>query len=514
MSGLLAQISSQVNVLSEAEGPIASPEVSWMLLAPFIAPFVGAMLCMMVGALVPRRIAMGVGAWISTLTVAVSGVFVVIGWRGDAKAGVSTVGGAVAIDRFSLFAASLVLLAVLLVTWLQVGYLRREELSSPEPFALLLLAATGAVLMGAANDLIVLFVALEIMSLATYVMVAMHRRRASSQEAGIKYFILGGFASAVLLYGIAMVYGSTGSTRLLKITAFLATNFLAHNGMLLAGLALMLVGFAFKVGAVPFHLWTPDVYQGAPSPVTAFMASAIKVGAFAALIRVFVVGFGTYVDQWRPLVITLGVASVVVGAIAAISQTNVKRMLAFSSIGHAGFMLIGVALGSEAGTSAVMFYLGAYVLMAIGSFALVSVLGRRGDGGHRLADYAGLGKAQPGLAFAFAVFLFAQAGTPFTVGFLAKFEVIGAAVNQRFYWLAAIAMLSAVVSAFLYLRIIVAMYFQDVSEPWQRVAVPRLTAVVVGLCLFGTVVLGVMPRPLQLLTDDAHPELVAVSQTP
>src|SRR5205814_6594779 len=241
-----------------------------------------------------------------------------------------------------VFVQSVILVATLLALLLSGGYLRRENLESPEYFALMLCSATGMMLMASANDLITIFLALEILSIALYVLAAFDRRRLSSQEAGLKYFLLGSFSSAVFLYGIALVYGATGTTNLTGIARFLAKVVLLHDGVLFVGLAFLLVGLGFKVAAAPFHMWTPDVYQGAPSPVTAFMAAATKAAAFAAILRVFVGAFGVYRVDWRPAVWVLAVASLVVGTVAAVVQTDVKRMLAYSSISHAGYVLIGV----------------------------------------------------------------------------------------------------------------------------------------------------------------------------
>ncbi len=270
--------------------------------------------------------------------------------------------------------------AVILTALIADDYLRREGLDGPELSILVLLSASGGVIMASANDLIVMFLGLEILSIAVYVLAAMHRKRLSSQEAGVKYFVLGAFSSAFLLYGIAFVYGGTGSTNLVRIVDYFSTSVVASNGLILAGLALMLVGFGFKVAAAPFHWWTPDVYQGAPSPVVAFMASAVKAAGFAGLLRVFYLGFDSWQDDWKPIVFALAALTLLVGSILAVVQTNVKRMLAYSSISHAGFMLVGVQVATGLGVAAVLFYLAAYTFMVAGSFAVVTLVGRAGDG--------------------------------------------------------------------------------------------------------------------------------------
>ena len=338
------------------------------------------------------------------------------------------------------------------------GYLRREGMQGAEFHVLAMVSASGAMLMAMANDLIIIFLGLEILSIALYVLTAFNYKRAASGEAALKYFILGSFSSAIFVYGIALTYGATGSTNLTQIADFLSKNAVLTNGLLLAGLALMLVGFAFKVAAVPFHMWTPDVYQGAPSPVTGFMAAVAKAGAFAAMLRVLFSSFGVISTDWRPIVYGLAVLSLVLGAFVALRQRDVKRMLAYSSINHAGFILLGVVAGTARGASASLYYLFVYMFMVIGSFAIVTVLGRDGDADHDLSRYRGLAGRQPVLALALAVLLLAQAGAPFTTGLWAKVQVVFAAVEAGAVPLGVIAMVTAVVAAYFYLRVAVLMY--------------------------------------------------------
>jgi len=323
---------------------------------------------------------------------------------------------------------------------------------------LAMVSASGAMLMAMANDLIIVFLGLEILSIALYVLTAFNHKRAASGEAALKYFILGGFSSAIFVYGIALTYGATGSTNLTQISDFLSKNVVLTNGLLLAGLSLMLVGFAFKVAAVPFHMWTPDVYQGAPSPVTGFMAAVAKAGAFAALLRVLFSSFGVIETDWRPIIYGLAVLSLVLGAFVALRQRDVKRMLAYSSINHAGFILLGVAAGTARGASASLYYLFVYMFMTVGSFAIVTLLGREGDADHDISRYRGLAGRQPVLALSLAVLLLAQAGAPFTTGLWAKLQVVFAAVGAGEVPLAVIAMVTAAVAAYFYLRVAVLMY--------------------------------------------------------
>ena len=419
------------------------------------------------------------------------------------------IGNAIDVDGYSVFFMMLVAGAVILSALIADSYLRREGLDGPEFYVLALLSASGAMIMAAANDLIVIFLGLEILSIALYVMAGYHRRRAESGEAAMKYFILGAFSSAIFLYGIALVYGATGSTRLDEIATFLSQTHLT-NGVLLAGITLILVGLGFKVAAVPFHTWTPDVYQGSPDPATAFMAAVAKAGGFAALIRILISAFPTVAVDWRPVMWVLAVLTLLVGAVLAIIQTDVKRMLAYSSINHAGYVLVGVQAASAKGRAGSMFYLLAYMFMVLGSFAVVSVVGGRGEAHNNLEGYRGLSSRRPGWPLLFTVFLLAQAGVPFTTGFVAKFYVISAAVEQGQYVLAVIAMLAAAITAFFYLRLTIIMYSTPAAPGrrrrrrlpgrpagggagWRwpspppetgRIVIPVGTGIALALCLF------------------------------
>jgi NADH-quinone oxidoreductase subunit N len=367
------------------------------------------------------------------------------------------VGDALAFDGFTVFFAILVSSAIVLSALVSDSYLRREGLDGPEFYVLALLSGSGAMIMAAANDLIVVFLGLEILSIALYVMTAYHRRRLESGEASMKYFILGAFSSAIFLYGVALCYGATGSTRLSEIATFLAQNHVPKS-ILLAGIVLVIVGLGFKVAAVPFHTWTPDVYQGSPTPATGFMAAVAKAGGFAALIRVLVGAFPTMSVDWRPVIWVMAALTLLVGSMLAIVQTDIKRMLAYSSISHAGYVLIGLQAADASGTAGALFYLLSYTFMVIGSFAIVSVVSGKGEARNDLGGFRGLALRRPGLALSFTVLLLAQAGVPFTTGFFAKFYVVSAAVGQGQYVLAVLAMLAAAVAAFFYLRVAIFMY--------------------------------------------------------
>ncbi len=490
---------------------LATPEIDWTAIVPHLVLMGGALLLLTVSSLLRHRIP----AWFYAPYTAAVGVGASLGsihlWQRvqNSDGPFTALAGAVGIDGFSVFLIVLISASVVLTALLADDYLRREDLVGPELYVLLLLSASGGATMASANDLIVLFLGLEVLSIAVYVLAAMNPRRVQSQEAGLKYFVLGAFSSAFFLYGIALVYGATGSTSLVDVKAFLADTVLVEDGLLLGGFALMLVGLGFKVAAVPFHAWTPDVYEGAPTPVVAYMASGVKAAGFAGLVRVFVLTFGDFATDWQPIVYAVAVVTLLVGAVLAVVQTNVKRMLAYSSISHAGFILVGVQAATARGTSAVLFYLAAYTFMIAGSFGIVTLVGRRGDRRHSLGDYAGLAARRPVLAFTFAVLLLAQAGVPFTSGFVAKFYIIGAAVDARSYWLAVVAMVSAVIAAFLYLRIVVAMYLGTPDEGLAAVRVPAGAALMLVLAVGFTIGFGLFPDPLADLADDAIPALVA-----
>jgi len=476
---------------------IPAPSIDWFAIAPEIALFGAALVIVLVRSLARHNPRVHEIALITAIAgVVTSAVFVGVQWNFVQEDGpYEALSHMVAVDGFAVFAMTVVLLATLLALLLSSSYLQREHLEGAEYFTLMLCSATGMMLMVSANDLVTIFLSLEILSIALYVLAAFDRKRTDSQEAGLKYFLLGSFSSAVFLYGVALVYGGTGTTNLTGIADFLATTTLLHDGVLLLGIAFLLVGLGFKVAAAPFHMWTPDVYQGSPTPVTAFMASATKAAAFAALLRVFVGAFSLYSVDWRPIVFGLAVLSLVVGSVAAIVQTDVKRMLAYSSISHAGYVLIAVQAATAKGTSAALFYVLTYAVMTIGAFGVVAVVARRGDDEHALATYRGLAGRQPLLAGAFTLFLLAQAGVPLTGGFVAKLSVFSAAVDQRQYALALIGMLAAAVAAFVYLRIIVTMYApaDDEEQPTFRARVDYGTGAAITIAGAAVLFLGVLP---------------------
>ena len=486
---------------------IPAPSVEVSILLPLLFMAVGGLLI-----LTMTSIKKDIPYWfITAWAVAASGgaiISSIVLWNqfGDEGAS-STLAGAVGFDGFSIFLTVVIASAVAMASLLAHPYLEREELEGVELHVLLLLAGTGGIVMAFSNDLIVFFLGLETLSMAVYVLAAMHRRRIQSQEAGMKYFVLGAFSSTFLLYGIALIYGATGTTNLIEIQTFLEGNLLIEDGLLLGGIALLIVGLAFKVGAAPFHSWTPDVYDGAPTPVVAFMASGVKAAGFAALLRILSTTFSSVVDDWVPAIEVIAALTLIIGSLSAIVQTDVKRMLAYSSISHAGFIMLGVLAASDRGTSAALFYLFTYAFLVSGTMAALTILSGKGDNDFSFASMRGLGRRKPMLAFAMMIFLFAQAGVPFTIGFVAKFGVIAAAVDSENYWVAIVAVFAAVVGAFLYLRVLVSMFLEDPEDDAREVEIPRSVGVVLASALVVTVLFGIFPGLLDGFATDALVEL-------
>jgi NADH-quinone oxidoreductase subunit N len=410
-------------------------------------------------------------------------------WKGEP----TVLGGMIAADRFAVVTRLIILAAASIAVVYAKHYFDRTGEGRGEIFALLLFATSGMTLMTASVDLITIFLALEIFSLSLYVMTGFSFRLASG-EAALKYFLLGAFSSAFFLYGIALTYGATGTTKISGIANSLAGH-AEVSAFALAGLGLLAIGFAFKVGAAPFHMWTPDVYQGAPTPITAFMAAGTKVAAFAALIRVLDVAFQPLTWNWTPVIWVIAAITMIVGSYLAISQTDIKRMLAYSSIAHAGFVLTGLTAANSVGIQSALFYLLAYALMVLGGFGTVMLISSTGEENTSLESYKGLASRKPFLSGLMTLFLLSMAGIPPTVGFIAKASVFGAAVSAGNWPLVVIAVFCSVVAAFFYLRVIVLMYMTEpvTSGDFANQDVPRATSLVVLVPAVLVLVLGVFP---------------------
>jgi NADH-quinone oxidoreductase subunit N len=417
--------------------------------------------------------------------------------RSAAQWGASQVGysGMVVLDDLSTVLNMLFLASTGVVILLSMPFLRRENVEHSEYYALLLFATAGMIILGSGLDLITLFLGIEVLSISLYILAGYHRDSDASNEAAMKYFLLGAFASSVLLYGIALVYGATGTTNLVRIagTVSLTTNL--PEGLLFAGVALILVGLAFKVAAAPFHMWTPDVYEGAPTPITAFLSAGPKAAAFAALLRTFFIGFGPVQAEWNAILSVIAAMTMTIGNIAAIAQTNVKRMLAYSSIAHSGYVLIGIVAGGAVGGAAAIFYLFAYVAMNLGAFAVIVLLEHKGQRGDELRDYGGLGFRYPVIGALLSLFMISLSGIPPTVGFVGKLYLFGAAVQSGHVLLAVIGVLNSAISVFYYLRLMVLMYMRDAQEAMPAIRVPVTLAFCLLVTAAGTLIVGLWPGP-------------------
>ena len=431
--------------------------VDWWALGALIALTVGSLL-LLVLEFVPPRPQGSRGPWLSLLTLAVAG-YSVYHVR-DAKRALFD--GMFVHDGLTVF-FTLLFCAVGVVSVLFAwNYNQRTRIGQPEFYSLLLTAIMGMVVMAASNDLITIFLGLELMSLSLYVMVGFRRNQLESNEAALKYFLLGAFASAFLLYGIALLYGATGTTNLQRIGDFLGDTPLAGQPLVLAGGLLVMTGFLFKVAAVPFHMWTPDAYQGAPTSVTGFMSAGAKAAGFAALLRILLRALPTMQHDWQPLLSVVAMLTMTVGNVTALLQNNVKRMLAYSSIAHAGYILVALAAGGAEGSAAAVFYLAVYSSMNLGAFALLTMMGRGSDEPVLVSDLAGLGFRQPLAGLALTLFMVSLGGIPPTAGFMGKVLVFGAAVKAGLVWpLVVVGVLNSVVSVFYYLRITVALYMRE-----------------------------------------------------
>ncbi len=438
-----------------------------------------------------------------------SGVFGVIGLAGAAFTSIQQWGldrtgfGVIVADDFALF-VNVVLCGVgLLTILLSWGTAERDRLPVGEYHALLLFAVAGMMLMGSTNDLLVVFLALEIMSLGVYVLTAIKRSSEAGAEAAFKYFVLGAFSSAFFLYGIALAYAATGSTKLDEIGLQVAASVAAPNILLILAMLLLLVGLAFKVSAVPFHMWTPDAYQGAPTLVTAFMSTGVKAAAFAAFLRVFLSAFEPLRGEWVPILSAIAGLTMILGTVVGVAQANVKRMLAYSSIAHAGYLLVGLVAASEAGKAAVLFYLAAYAVTNLGAFGVLAALSSADRPHDEVRDFAGLSRERPGLSALLTVFLLSLGGFPPTVGFIAKWYIFNAAVQQGMISLAVLGVLTSVVSVFFYLRVVVMMYMTEERAPGDRPAAPPIALAGLLIAVIAVFYLGVLPGQLLALARES-----------
>jgi proton-translocating NADH-quinone oxidoreductase chain N len=520
-------------LVTSGNGAISPPHIEYSQLSPMLVVFGAAVVGVLVEAFTPRPLRRSIQLVLTLASLAVAFVLtIVIGASSDIFANGSpghiSAMGAVAVDRPTLFIQGTILVlafvSVLLIADTSNSPFAAQAAAPPgsqeereglvagmvhtEIFPLTLFAIGGMLLFPASNDLLTMFVALEVLSLPLYLLCGLaRRRRLLSHEAAMKYFLLGAFSSAFFLFGVAMLYGFAGSVSLSAIASEAAVN-TSNSTLLYAGIALTGIGLLFKVGAVPFQGWKPDVYQGAPTPVTALMASCVVVSAFGALLRVFYVAFGQLAWDWRPAFWVVAVLTMVVGAVIAITQTDVKRLLAYSSIAHAGFVLTAVIAVSAAGLSSSLFYLATYGLTTVGAFAVITLVRDAGGEAGHLSRWAGLGRRSPLVAGIFALFLLAFAGIPLTSGFTGKFAVFSAAIASGETALVIVGVLASAIAAFFYARVIVLMFFSDPVPDGPEVVVPNVfSGAAVGLGVAATIIFGIVPEPLLNLASHAANQL-------
>jgi NADH-quinone oxidoreductase subunit N len=478
---------------------IVIPAVNLAPIMPEIILSAIAMVLLLVNVFVPSQ-QKGYLAYLSLIGIVVTMVVTVGGW-GDP---VLAFNDSVILDKFAVFFKMVCLLAAGLAILISDQYLTKEEYNQGELYPLILFATVGMMLMAAATDLMTVFLGIELLSISLYVLAGFMRDNIRSNEAGLKYFLLGAFSTGFLLYGMALVYGATGTTQINTIASYAAQNNLAVTSPLfLIGMVLIGTGFCFKIAAAPFHMWTPDVYEGAPTPMTAFMSAGPKAAGFAVFMRVFIIAFPTLQADWTPLLWILAVITMTVGNITALKQDNIKRVLAYSSIAHAGYALVGFTAANEIGYAGILFYLLSYTFMNIGAFAIIILVGKKGESNNNVSDYTGLGFKHPLLAMCLSMFLFSLAGIPPFAGFIGKFYLFSGAVKAGYIWLAVIGVLNSAASVYYYLRIMVYMYMKKPEEEFDWFKVSPMVGFAILLCVAGVLIPGVVPSALLTIVQQA-----------
>ena len=476
--------------------PIAFPAINFTVIIQALIVFGWAIALLVIDLFIPRDRKRLTG-YLALLGIVVAAIAGVPFWNTNGV----TFTNMIAQDNFALVLNWIFLLSAAITVVISLDYLAYQGIERGEYYVLLLMATGGMMLLAQGTDLIVLFLGLELLSITLYVLVGFAYPRLSSEEAAMKYLLIGAFAAGFLVFGIALIYGATGTSNLFEISKALSNGLAAEDrSLLLAGCALVIVGFGYKISMVPFHMWTPDVYEGAPTPVTAFMSVGTKSAGFAALARFLLQGVGPEYVIWVPAVAVLAALTMIVGNISAVTQTNVKRMLAYSSIGHAGYILMGVLAGGvpntgTRGIESFLFYLLAYSLTNLGAFAVLIALEQRGEAAWDLGDFAGLYSRRPLLAIAMALCMFSLAGVPPTAGFWGKFYVFTAAWAAGLQWLAVIGVITSAIAAFFYLRIVVQMFMRDPVRE-VRQTYDRALAIGIGVSALGIILIGIIPTPL------------------
>jgi NADH-quinone oxidoreductase subunit N len=473
---------------------ITTPEIDLISLAPVLVLSVFTMLVMLMDLFIGKNKSGLVFISLTGLLLTAVSSFAKTDWP------VRSFGGSYVVDHLSVFFTMVFCISSALAILISVEYNRREKIRVGEYYSLILFCTVGMIILASSTDLIMIFLGIEIVSLCLYVLAGIRRGDVRSSEAALKYFLLGAFATGFLLYGMTLLYGTTGTTKLAGIAEAIGSGQTASHPMMLMGMVLLVLGFGFKVAAVPFHMWTPDVYQGAPTPVTAFLAVGPKAAAFAAFFRVFTEALPELASSWDMILSIIAVITMFVGNLGAIVQTNIKRLLAYSSISHAGYILIAIIARNSLGSSALVFYMLVYTFMIFGAFGIVILIGREGKENLELEDYSGLGFQAPLLALSMSIFLLSLGGLPPLAGFIAKFYIFQAALSEGYVILVVLAVLNSAISFYYYLRVIVYMYMKEPQGEFQ-IALTPITLLVIVISVLATVELGLFPGPVLSLAQ-------------
>ncbi len=477
---------------------ITVPQINFSIIAPELIISAFALVVLLLGVFFPRTGKNDYLGYVSLVGIVVAFLYT-FPIMGTSQYAFNNM---IAADGFGVFFKVIFLIIAFLTVLISIGYSRRVDIDFGEYYALIMFATLGMMLMAAGTSLITIFLGLETMSIAIYVLAGLMRGDRKSIESALKYFLLGAFATGFLLYGMALIYGSTGTIILEEIAAYIKSKpELLRSPMIIMGIALLTIGFGFKVATVPFHMWTPDVYEGAPTSITAFMATGVKAAGFAGFIRVFFSALGAFQPDWIAIMWLLAVATMTVGNVVAIAQTNIKRMLAYSSIAHAGYILVAFVAGNELGTASILFYLLVYAFMNIGAFTVVILLGKRGEENVLISDYAGIGFKYPLLGASMTIFMLSMAGIPPLGGFMGKFYIFSAAVKAEYYWLAVIGVLNSAISVYYYLRVTVLMYFRESEREITGLTFSPASVLAVIISVWGVLYMGIFPSDILALAQ-------------
>lgn len=470
---------------------ISLPTISLIAILPELILAIFACLLFVVEPFVPRE----KKGWLGYLSIGAlicSGLSLFPLWGEN----ISTFAGMITLDNYAIFFKGIFLVISILVILISFRYVKIEEINLGEYYGLILFSTVGMMFLPSATDLLTFYLALELMSMSFYVLTAFMKRDAKSLEAGIKYFLTGVFTSGIILYGIAFLYGLSGNTHFSSIAAYLAGRDVSSTPMLLLALILLVAGFGFKIAAVPFHMWAPDVYEGAPTTITAFLSVGSKAAAFSAMLRVFITGLGFSYESWWQLLWLVSVLTMTLGNITALVQTNFKRLMAYSSIAHAGYILLGLIAASKVGLTAVLIYSVAYAFMTLGAFTMVILLCRANSRGDQISDFKGLARTHPAVAGAFVLFALSLIGIPPTVGFVGKLFLFNAAIQGSFYWLAIIGILNSAISLYYYFRVVMVMYMEEPEDAITPLSFSPALTVALVVMSFATLFFGLYPEPL------------------